>query len=95
MIAARIPWRSPWPRLIPLMLLVMLLAAYRFLAPSHHWKELISLGTLALVALLVLGLGLKQSGLLTNPSLRPPASSTSPTWPAACGRARAGAALIS
>lgn len=26
---------------------------------------------------------------------RPPASSTSPTWPAACGRARAGAALIS
>ena len=70
MIAARIPWRSPWARLIPLMLLVMVLAADRFLAPSHHWKELLSLGIPALVALLVLGLGLKQSGLLTNPSLR-------------------------
>ena len=70
MIAARIPWRSPWARLIPLMLLVMVLAADRFLAPSYHWKELLFFGIPALVALLVLGLGLKQSGLLTNPSLR-------------------------
>ena len=75
MIAARIPWRSPWPRLIPLMLLVMAPAAGQWLGwmMAPETLEPVSLvpglaswtviGTL--LALLV-----KWSGLLTNPSLQ-------------------------
>ena len=75
MIAARIPWRSPWARLIPLMLLVMAPAAGQWLGwmMAPETLEPVSLvpglaswtviGTL--LALLV-----KWSGLLTNPSLQ-------------------------
>ena len=75
MIAPRIPWRSPWARLIPLMLLVMTPAAGQWLGwmMAPETLEPVSLvpglaswtviGTL--LALLV-----KWSGLLTNPSLQ-------------------------
>jgi hypothetical protein len=75
MIAARIPWRSPWPRLIPLALLVMAPAAGQWLGwmiAAETWQpvSLLSgpvswtvIGTL--LTLLVTG-----SGLLTNPRLR-------------------------
>jgi len=75
MIAARIPWRSPWRRLIPLILLVMAPAVGQWLGwmvASETWEpaSLLSgpvswtvIGTL--LTLLVTG-----SGLLTNPRLR-------------------------
>ncbi len=75
MIAPRIPWRSPWPRLLPLLLLVLAPAAGQwlgwmmasaleesvFLLPGWaSWAVI-----LATAALLT-----RWSGLLTSPSLR-------------------------
>ena len=75
MIAARIPWRSPWARLIPLMLLVMAPAAGQWLgwmiAPEtlEPVSLLPSLASWAVIGT-VLALLVKWSGLLTNPSLQ-------------------------
>jgi hypothetical protein len=75
MIAARIPWRSPWPRLIPLMLLVMAPAAGQWLgwmmAPETFEPDFLqpSLASWAVIGTL-LALLVKWSGLLTNPSLQ-------------------------
>ena len=75
MIAPRIPWRSPWPRLIPLMLLVMAPAAGQWLgwmmAPEtlEPVSLLPSLASWAVIGTL-LALLVKWSGLLTNPSLQ-------------------------
>jgi|GEM_PF-814718 len=75
MIAARIPWRSPWARLIPLMLLVMAPAAGQWLgwmmAPEtlEPVSLLPSLASWAVIGTL-LALLVKWSGLLTNPSLQ-------------------------
>jgi len=75
MIAARIPWRSPWARLIPLMLLVMAPAAGQWLGwmtASETLEPVSLLPGLAswAVILSVLALLVKWSGLLTNPSLQ-------------------------
>lgn len=75
MIAARIPWRSPWARLIPLMLLVMAPAAGQWLGwmMAPETLEPVSLQpSLASWAVIgtVLVLLVKWSGLLTNPSLQ-------------------------
>lgn len=75
MIAARIPWRSPWPRLIPLMLLVMAPAAGQWLGwmlTSETWEptSLLSGPVSWAVILSMLALLVKWSGLLTNPRLR-------------------------
>jgi ABC-type transport system involved in multi-copper enzyme maturation permease subunit len=75
MIAARIPWRSPWARLIPLMLLVMAPAAGQWLGwmMTPETLEPVSLlPSLASWAVIgtVLVLLVKWSGLLTNPSLQ-------------------------
>ena len=75
MIAARIPWRSPWPRLIPLALLVMAPAAGQWLGwmMAPETLEPVSLQpSLASWAVIgtVLVLLVKWSGLLTNPSLQ-------------------------
>jgi hypothetical protein len=75
MIAARIPWRSPWARLIPLMLLVMAPAAGQWLgwmiAPEtlEPVSLLPSLASWAVIGT-VLALLVKWIGLLTNPRLR-------------------------
>jgi hypothetical protein len=75
MIAARIPWRSPWARLIPLMLLVMAPAAGQWLgwmmAPEtlEPISLLPGLASWAVIGTL-LALLVKWSGLLTNPSLQ-------------------------
>jgi hypothetical protein len=75
MIAARIPWRSPWARLIPLMLLVMAPAAGQWLgwmmAPEtlEPVSLLPGLASWAVIGTL-LALLVKWSGLLTNPSLQ-------------------------
>ncbi len=75
MIAARIPWRSPWARLIPLALLVMAPAAGQWLGwmMAPETLEPVSLQpSLASWAVIgtVLVLLVKWSGLLTNPSLQ-------------------------
>jgi hypothetical protein len=75
MIAARIPWRSPWPRLIPLMLLVMAPAAGQWLGwmmAAETWQpvSLLSGPVSWAVILSVLTLLVTGSGLLTNPRLR-------------------------
>ena len=75
MIAARIPWRSPWARLIPLLLLVMMPAAGQWLgwmmAPETLEPVSLqpSLASWAVIGTL-LALLVKWSGLLTNPSLQ-------------------------
>jgi hypothetical protein len=75
MIAARIPWRSPWARLIPLMLLVMAPAAGQWLgwmmAPEtlEPVSLLPGLASWAVMGTL-LALLVKWSGLLTNPSIQ-------------------------
>jgi len=75
MIAARIPWRSPWARLIPLMLLVMAPAAGQWLGwmMAPETLEPVSLqpglASWAVIGTL-LALLVKWSGLLTNPSLQ-------------------------
>ena len=75
MIAARIPWRSPWARLIPLMLLVMAPAAGQWLGwmmtpeTLEPVSLLPSLASWAVIGTL-LALLVKWSGLLTNPSLQ-------------------------
>ena len=75
MIAARIPWRSPWARLIPLMLLVMAPAVGQWLGwmmASETLEPVSPLPSLASWAVIgtVLVLLVKWSGLLTNPSLQ-------------------------
>ena len=75
MIATRIPWRSPWPRLIPLALLVMAPAAGQWLGwmmAAETWEPVSLLPSLASWAVIgtLLALLVKWSGLLTNPSLR-------------------------
>ena len=75
MIAARIPWRSPWPRLIPLMLLVTIPAAGQWLGwmiAAETWQpvSLLSGPVSWAVILSVLTLLVTGSGLLTNPRLR-------------------------
>jgi ABC-type transport system involved in multi-copper enzyme maturation permease subunit len=75
MIAPRIPWRSPWPRLLPLLLLVMMPAAGQWLgwmmAPEtlEPVSLLPGLASWAVIGTL-LALLVKWSGLLTNPSLQ-------------------------
>ncbi len=75
MIAPRIPWRSPWPRLLPLLLLVMMPAAGQWLgwmmAPEtlEPVSLLPGLASWAVIWTL-LALLVKWSGLLTNPSLQ-------------------------
>jgi hypothetical protein len=75
MIAPRIPWRSPWARLIPLLLLVMMPAAGQWLgwmmAPETLEPDFLqpSLASWAVIGT-VLVLLVKWSGLLTNPSLQ-------------------------
>ena len=75
MIAARILWRSPWARLIPLMLLVMAPAAGQWLGwmmapetlePGFLQPSLASWAVIGTVLVLLV----KWSGLLTNPSLQ-------------------------
>ena len=75
MIAARIPWRSPWARLIPLALLVMAPAVGQWLGwmmASETLEPVSPLPSLASWAVIgtVLVLLVKWSGLLTNPSLQ-------------------------
>ncbi len=75
MIAARIPWRSPWPRLIPLILLVMAPAVGQWLLwmMNSERGEPVSLlpGPVSWAVILsVLVLLVKWSGLLTSPRLR-------------------------
>jgi ABC-type transport system involved in multi-copper enzyme maturation permease subunit len=75
MIAARIPWRSPWARLIPLMLLVMAPAAGQWLgwmmAPETLEPDFLLPGLASWAVIgTVLVLLVKWSGLLTNPSLQ-------------------------
>ena len=75
MIAARISWRSPWARLIPLMLLVMAPAAGQWLGWMMAPETLEPVSLLPGLAswpviLSVLALLVKWSGLLTNPSLQ-------------------------
>jgi hypothetical protein len=75
MIAARIPWRSPWPRLIPLMLLVMAPAAGQWLGwmlPSESSQPVSLLSGPVSWAVIgtLLTLLVTWSGLLTCPSLR-------------------------
>jgi len=75
MIAPRIPWRSPWPRLLPLLLLVMMPAVGQYLgwliaSPLGESVSLLSGWASWAVILSVLALLVKWSGLLTNPSLQ-------------------------
>ncbi|MEY4326968.1 MAG: hypothetical protein RIS24_3139 [Verrucomicrobiota bacterium] len=75
MIAERIPWRSPWPRFIPLALLVMAPAAGQWLGwmmAAETWQpvSLLSGPVSWAVILSVLTLLVTGSGLLTNPRLR-------------------------
>lgn len=75
MITARIPWRCPWPRLIPLMLLVMAPAAGQWLGwmmAPETWEpvSLLSGPVYWAMILSVLALVVKWSGLLGNPSLQ-------------------------
>ncbi|MCX6860922.1 MAG: hypothetical protein NTX70_11980 [Verrucomicrobia bacterium] len=75
MIAARIPWRSPWPRLIPLMLLVTIPAAGQWLgwmmAPETLEPVSLLSGPVSWAVILsVLAVLVKWSGLLTSPRLR-------------------------
>ena len=83
MIAARIPWRSPWPRLIPLLLLVMMPAAGQWLgwmmAPETLEPDFLqpSLASWAVIGT-VLVLLVKWSGLLTCPILRMETSAQMP-----------------
>ena len=83
MIAARIPWRSPWARLIPLALLVMAPAAGQWLGwmMAPETLEPVSLQpSLASGAVIgtLLVLLVKWSGLLTCPSLRMETSAQMP-----------------
>jgi ABC-type transport system involved in multi-copper enzyme maturation permease subunit len=75
MIAARIPWRSPWARLMPLILLVMAPAVGQWLgwmvAPETLEPVSLLSGPVSwAVTLSVLAVLVKWSGLLTNPRLR-------------------------
>jgi hypothetical protein len=86
MIAARIPWRSPWPRLIPLILLVMAPAVGQWLGwmvASETWEpaSLLSGPVSWAVTLSVLAVLVKWSGLPTNPRLR---METGAQMPGAC-----------
>lgn len=75
MIAPRIPWRSPWPRLLPLLLLVMMPAAGQWLGwmMAPETLEPVSLlpgpASWAVIGT-VLALLVKWSGLLKKPSLQ-------------------------
>ena len=83
MIATRIPWRSPWARLIPLMLLVMAPAAGQWLgwmmAPETLELDFLqpSLAPWAVIGTLLVLL-VKWSGLLTCPILRMETSAQMP-----------------
>ena len=75
MIAPRIPWRSPWPRLLPLLLLVVMPAAGQYLgwliaSPLGESASILPGWASWAVILSVLALLVKWSGLLTNPSLQ-------------------------
>jgi hypothetical protein len=75
MIAPRIPWRSPWPRLIPLLLLVMMPAAGQYLgwlmaSPLGESVSLLSGWASWAVILATAAVLTGWSGLLTSPSLR-------------------------
>ena len=75
MIAPRIPWRSPWPRLIPLLLLVMMPAAGQYLgwliaSPLGESVSLLPGWASWTVILAMAALLTGWSGLLTSPSLR-------------------------
>lgn len=75
MIAARIPWRSPWARLTPLALLVMAPAVGQWLgwmmAPETWYPVSLLSGPVSWAMILsVLALVVKWSGLLGNPRLR-------------------------
>jgi ABC-type transport system involved in multi-copper enzyme maturation permease subunit len=75
MIATRIPWRSPWARLLPLLLLVMMPAVGQWLGwmtASETWEPVSLLPGLASWTVIgtLLALLVKWSGLLTNPSLQ-------------------------
>jgi len=83
MIAARIPWRNSWARLMPLMLLVMAPAAGQWLGwmMAPETLEPVSLQpSLAFWAVIgtLLVLLVKWSGLLTCPSLRMETSAQMP-----------------
>jgi hypothetical protein len=75
MIAPRISWRSPWPRLIPLLLLVMMPAAGQYLgwliaSPLGESVSLLPGWASWTVILAMAALLTGWSGLLTSPSLR-------------------------
>jgi hypothetical protein len=75
MITPRIPWRSPWPRLIPLLLLVMMPAAGQYLgwliaSPRGESVSLLPGWASWAVILATAALLTRWSGLLTSPSLR-------------------------
>ncbi len=75
MIATRIPWRSPWPRLIPLALLVTIPAAGQWLGwmmAAETWEPVSLLPGLASWTVIgtLLALLVKWSGLLTSPSIQ-------------------------
>jgi len=92
MIAARISWRSPWTRLMPLALLVMALSADRLLdwmmyhtdaggslrSLTSTGSSAMILGVLVMVTMPLLGLGLQRSGLLASASLRAEAGAQMP-----------------
>jgi len=75
MIAPRIPWRSPWPRLLPLLLLVMMPAAGQYLgwliaSPLGESASILPGWASWAVILATAALLTGWSGLLTSPSLR-------------------------
>ena len=75
MIAPRIPWRSPWPRLLPLLLLVMMPAVGQYLgwlmaSPLGESASLLPGWASWAVILATAALLTRWSGLLTSPSLR-------------------------
>lgn len=75
MIAPRIPWRSPWPRLLPLLLLLMMPAAGQYLgwlmaSPLGESVSLLPGWASWAVILATAAVLTRWSGLLTSPSLR-------------------------
>ena len=75
MIAPRIPWRSPWPRLLPLLLLVMMPAVGQYLgwlmaSPLGESASLLPGWASWAVILATAAVLTRWSGLLTSPSLR-------------------------
>jgi hypothetical protein len=75
MIAPRIPWRSPWPRLLPLLLLVMMPAVGQYLgwliaSPLGESASILPGWASWAVILATAALLTRWSGLLTSPSLR-------------------------